>query len=148
MYIHHLTFLVMFLPWSWYGKENDNFGNNRLNVHLLFRVFQHQILVFIKEEIIFVIALSNNNQWTVEWHTWLPYKTNQFHVQHDFLFSSKRPVLVRAWSKKCICQQSNFNYCLKVLSMKKYFDKYKNKKCTPKSVLRWEFASVYINLCK
>jgi len=32
--------------------------------------------------------------------------------------------------------------------MKKYFDKYKNKKCTPKSVLRWEFASVYINLCK
>jgi len=27
----------------------------------------------------------------------------------------------------------------------KYFDKYKNrKKCTPKSVLCWEFASVYM----
>jgi len=25
-------------------------------------------------------------------------------------------------------------------------DKYKNKKCTPKSVLRWEFASVYIKI--
>jgi len=26
---------------------------------------------------------------------------------------------------------------------KDYLDNYKNKKCTPKSVLRWEFASVY-----
>jgi len=44
-----------------------------------------------------MITLSIDNQWTVEWHTWLPYKTNQFHVQHDFRFSSHRPVLVRAW---------------------------------------------------
>ena len=74
--------------------------DTRLKVHLLFRVFQHQILVFVKAEIIiFMIVLSNDNQWTVEWHTWLPYKTNQFHVQHDFLISSKRPVLVRAWQK-------------------------------------------------
>ena len=42
-----------------------------------------------------MIALSNDNQLTDEWHTWLPYKTN--HVQHDFLFSYIRPVLVRAW---------------------------------------------------
>ena len=47
----------------------------------------------------FLIALSIDNQWPVEWHTWYPYKTNQFHVQHDFLFSSKRPVLVRMWQK-------------------------------------------------
>ena len=33
-----------------------------------------------------MIALSIDNQWTVEGHTWLPYKTNQFHVQHDFRF--------------------------------------------------------------
>jgi len=44
-----------------------------------------------------MIALSNDNQWTVEGHTWLPYKTNQFHVQHDFRVSSKRLVLIRAW---------------------------------------------------
>jgi len=25
-----------------------------------------------------MIALSNDNQWTAECHTWLPYKTNQF----------------------------------------------------------------------
>ena len=41
--------------------------------------------------------MSNVNRWTVEWHTLLPYKTNQFHVQKDFLFSSKTHVLVRAW---------------------------------------------------
>jgi len=118
-------------------------------VHLLFRVFQHQILVFIKEEIIFVTALSNNNQWTVEWHTWLPYKTNQFHVQHDFLFSSKRPVLVRAWPNKCICQHSRIlMIVLKCYPWKNILINIRTKKCTPKSVLRWEFASVYINLCK
>jgi len=32
-----------------------------------------------------MIAISIENQRTVEWHTWLPYKTNQFHMQHDFL---------------------------------------------------------------
>ena len=42
-----------------------------------------------------MIALSNDNQWTVESQMWLPYKTNQFDVQHDFLFLSKRPVSVR-----------------------------------------------------
>ena len=40
--------------------------------------------------------------------------------------------------------QSNFNYCRKVLSMKNILINIKNKKCTPKSVLRWEFASVYM----
>ena len=76
-----------------------------------------------------MIALFNNNQWTVECHTWLPYKTNQFHVQNDFLFLS------------------NFN-CLKVLSMKNILINIKTIKCTPKSVLRCEFASVYVNKAK
>jgi len=31
---------------------------------------------------------------------------------------------------------------LKSVIKEKYFDKYKNKKCTQKYVLRWEFASV------
>jgi len=44
-----------------------------------------------------MIALSIDNQWTLDRHTWLLYKTNQFHVQYHFLFSSKRHVLVRAW---------------------------------------------------
>ena len=35
--------------------------------------------------IIFVIALSYDNQWTIEWHTWLPYKTNQFQVHRTSL---------------------------------------------------------------
>ena len=68
----------------------------------------------------FVITLSIDNQWTVEWHTWLPYKTNQFHMQHDFRFSSYRPhsacpgVANNFFSVQSIL----FNYCLKVLSMK------------------------------
>jgi len=57
-----------------------------------------------------MIALSNHNQRTVEWHTWLPYKTNQFHVQHDFRFSSKRPALVHVWQNNVLSVQSNFNY--------------------------------------
>jgi len=32
---------------------------------------------------------------------------------------------------------------LKSVIKEKYFDKYKNKKRKPTSVLRWEFASVY-----
>ena len=65
-----------------------------------------------------MIALSIDNQWTVVWHMWLPYKTNQFPVQHDFLFSSKRPVLVRAWPKKLFSAQSNCNHCRNMFSKK------------------------------
>ena len=42
-----------------------------------------------------MIALSNDNEWRVEWYMCLPDNTHQFHVQHDFQFSSKRPMLVR-----------------------------------------------------
>ena len=71
-----------------------------------------------------MIALSIDNQWTVEWHTWLPCKTNQFHVQHYFLLSSKRPVLVRAWPNSAL---SNFNHCRKVLSKKNILINIKTK---------------------
>ena len=40
-----------------------------------------------------------DNQWTVKWCMLLPDNTHQFHVEHDFWFSSLRPVLVRAWQK-------------------------------------------------
>ena len=43
--------------------------------------------------------------------------------------------------------QSNFNYCRKVLSIKIIWTTIITKICTPKSVLSWEFASVYIDLC-
>ena len=43
--------------------------------------------------------------------------------------------------------QSNFNYCRKVLSIKIIWTTIRTKICTPKSVLRCEFASVYIDLC-
>ena len=45
--------------------------------------------------IICMIALSNNNQWTVEWYMCLTDNTHQFHVIHDFRFSSKRPVRIK-----------------------------------------------------
>ena len=64
-------------------------------VHLLVRVLHYQILVFLKTSLLFLwlgcLLITNG-------YTWLPYKTNQFHMQHDFLFLSKRPLLVRAWT--------------------------------------------------
>ena len=98
-------------------SKNTNYGTpvSISKVHLLVRVLQHQILVFLKTKyidivIIFIIALSDN-QWTVEWHTWLSYKTNQFHVQHDFLFSKNIGVFQRSQiliiAKKC-CQRKWF----------------------------------------
>ena len=73
-------------------------GVTRLNVQSPFalpRISTSNFGIFKDLIIILMIALSNNNQWTIECQTWLPYKTNQFHVQHDFLFC-----LVRAWPKK------------------------------------------------
>ena len=122
MHTHRLTCLVMFLPRSWCGRDKKwQLRDTRLNVQSSFalpRISTSNFGIFKGYIIIFEIALSNDNQWTVEWHTWLPYKTNQLHVQHDFRFSSKRPVLDRAWQKYVLSAQSNFNYCRKVLSMK------------------------------
>jgi len=56
------------------------------------------------------------------------HKTNQFHMQQDFLFSSKN----------IFCQCSQILIIVEVLTMKNI----KTKKGTPKSMLRWEFASV------
>ena len=48
----------------------------------------------------FMIALSSDNQWTVEWYAWLPYKSNQVHVQLFFCLKSpcvaKKKVFVSA----------------------------------------------------
>ena len=49
----------------------------------------------------FMIALSSDNQWTVEWYAWLPYKSNQFHVQLVFL--SKKHLRGK---EKSFCQRS------------------------------------------
>jgi len=46
---------------------------------------------------------------------------------------------------KNICQRGQILIIvLLVLSMKNILINIKTKKCTPKSVLRWEFASVYL----
>ena len=74
-----------------------------------------------------MIALANDNQWTVEWHTWLPYKTNQFHVQYDFLFSSERPVLVREWPKNIFVSAVKFLLLSKSVINEKYLDNYKKQ---------------------
>ena len=68
---------------------------HRLNVQSSFarpRISTSNFGIFKDSIINFMNALSIDNQLTVEWHIWLPYKTNQFYVQHDLLFSSKRPL--------------------------------------------------------
>jgi len=57
-------------------------------------------------------------------------------MQHDFRFSSKSLVLVRALQNIFLSAQSNFNYCRKVKKKEKYFDKYKNKKLYAKIRVR------------
>ena len=111
---------------------------HRLNVQSPFarpRISTSNFGIFKDSIIIFMIALSIDNQLTVEWHIWLPYKTNKFYVQHDLLFSSKRPLCGN------FLRISAFKFYL--LSKSVLID-IKTKKCTPKSVLRWEFASVYL----
>ena len=69
--------------------EKCQLWDTRLNVQSPFalpRISTSNFGIFKDLIIIFMIALSIDNQGTVEWHTWLPYKTNQFHVQHDFRF--------------------------------------------------------------
>ena len=58
-----------------------------------------------------MIALSNDNQWTVE--LCLPDNTH-----HYFLFSSKRSVLNRSWQKEIFSAKSNSNICGKMLTIK------------------------------
>ena len=89
-----------------------------------------------------MIALSNDNQWTVELYMYLPDYTHQFHVQYDFRFCLKGPGSSVRGKKDFLSAQSNFNYCRKVLSKKTIWIHRKTKKHTPKSVLRWGFASV------
>ena len=135
MYIHHFTCLVMFLPRSRYGRDRKmtTTGHPSQRPFALPRISTSNIGIFKRWNI-------NDNQWTVEWHTWLPYKINQFHIQHDFLFSSKRLVFVRAWPK-LFCQRSQIVIVVeKCYPWKICFDKYKNKKCTPNPCC---VASVY-----
>ena len=145
MHIHHLKCLVCFShDLDMVEIKKWQLQYTRLNVQSPFalpRISTPNFCIFKGQIIICVIALSNDNQWTVDWHRWLPYKINQFHVQHVFLFSSKRPMLVHACQKFFGAPQTNFNYCQKVLSIKNILIK-----CMPKSVLRWEFASVYVKI--
>jgi len=53
----------------------------------------------------FVIALSTDNQWTVEWHTWLP-PHQPIPRAAWFPVSSKRPLLVCACQKSFLGQRS------------------------------------------
>ena len=146
MHIHHRTFLVIFLPQSWYGRDQKCQLRDTVSIskdHLLVRKFQYQILVFLKTKSIFLwlhCLLTTNGQFNA---TWLPYTTNQFHVQHYLRFSSKRPELVRAWQTIFFSSAVIFYLLSKSFINENYLDKYKNKKMYAKIVLRWEFASVY-----
>ena len=87
--------------------------------------------------IIFIIALSNDNQSTYGWYMCLPGNTHQFHVQHDF--SSKRLVLVRAWQKYILSVQSYLNHCKSVIN-ERYLDI-----CKKQPNVRQKFTSVNID---
>ena len=110
----------------------------RLNVHLLFRVFQHQSLVFLKtiKTIFFMIALSNGQLNDTRGYQ---IKPTNFTCNIISCFRLKGPCSsVR--DKKHFCQI----YLLwKGVIKEKYLHKTKNKKCTPKlvfyyfSVLIW-----------
>ena len=102
--------IFIILHFWWYFSHNLDMAlweiekcqlrDTSLNVHSPFarpHISTSNFGIFKDLIIMFLIALSNDNQWTVEWHTWLPYKTNQFHGHHDFLFWPKSPVLVRGW---------------------------------------------------
>jgi len=129
MHIHHLTVLQIFLTQSWYGRDRKMPTTGHASqcpksicssayFNIIFWYFKRLNIYFLWLHCL----LTTNGQLN---DTWLPYKTNQLHVQHDFLFSSKRPVLVRAL-------QNNFNYCRKVLSKKDILIIIKTKTCTPK----------------
>ena len=72
-------------------------------------------------------------------------KTNQLHVQHDSGFRLIGPCSSGRGKYFDFSVESNFNYCGNFLSMKNIWINIRTKKCMPKSVLRWEFASVYIS---
>ena len=128
MLINHRTCLVMFLKTHLDMAEIGKWqlGDTRLNGQSSFarpRISTSNFGIFKDSIIIFMIALSIDNQLTVEWHIWLPYKTNQFYVQHDLLFSSKRPLCGN------LLRISAFKFYL--LSKSVLID-IKTKKCTSK----------------
>ena len=59
-------------------------------------------------------------------------------------FRLKGPCSSVLGKNNCLSAQTNFIYCRKVLSKKNILINIKTKKCTQKSVLRLEFASVYL----
>ena len=137
MHIHHLTLLVIFVPQSWYGRDfkKCKLQDTRLNIHLLVHVFQHQILLFLKTNfLIFMIALTMTTNGQLN-------NTHGYHIKP----TNSTCNLISCFRLKAPCSsaRSNFIYCRKVLSMKNSLINIKTKKCTPKSVLRLEFASVY-----
>ena len=66
-------------------------------------------------------------------------------MQHEFQFSHKTPVLVRAWHKLDLII---FELLKKNVIDVNILDEYikQTKICRPKCVLRWEFADVYLVL--
>ena len=112
-------------------------------VHLLVRIFQYQILVFLKTKYIFLLLhclLTTNGQLN---------DTRGYHIKPTnstcnmiSVFRLIGPCSSGLGQKKYFSVQSNFNHCRKVLSMKIIWINIRTKICTPTSVLRWEFASV------
>jgi len=125
--------------------KNDNYGTpvSTSKVHLLFRVFQHQFLVFLKAKSLFLrlhCLMTTNGQLN---------DTRGYHIKSTNStcnmisgFRLKGPCSTVRGKNMFLSAQSNFNYCRKVLSVKTILINIKTKKSTPKSVLRWESASV------
>ena len=64
-------------------------------------------------------------------------------MQHDFRFCLKGPCS-SVHGQKMFCRHSQIWIIIQKCYQRKIFWQIYKKKCTPKSVLRWEFALVYI----
>jgi len=76
-----------------------------------------------------MIALPNDSEMSMD--SWriqvLPDNTHHFHMQHEFRFSSKRPMQLRLWQKLILSMQLYVNYCRKELSTKHIWINIKTK---------------------
>ena len=133
----HPTFLVIFLPQSWYGRDwkmpTTGHSSQRPKSICPFRVFQHQIYLFL-------IAFSNSLMSTNgQLNDTLCYHIKPTNSMCNVIscFHLKEPC-----SLFFVSSQLFFSFSKSVIN-KKYLDKYKNKKNLFKNlVLRWKFASV------
>ena len=149
MHIHHRTFMVIFIPQSWYGRDwkmpTTGHPSQCPESICLSAYFNIKFWYFWRLNKYF-------SDGTVYWQpmdSWMTVVTRGYHIKPTNstcnMISGVRligPCSSVRGQNTFFSVQSNFNYCRKVLSKKNIWINLKTKICTPNSVLRWEFASV------